>query len=361
MKTAVLGSGNGGCAVAYDLSRSGADVYLFDFPDFPVNIDAVSKAGGIHAAGELDGFAPVKYAGHDIEKTLENAELIFVVGPAYSTESFGKVCRQYLKKGQKYVVCPSSCGGAVVFKNALGLGFADRNVIVAETSTLPYAVRSLEPGKIHIYLKLKDGVFMAALPGSANEEMMGLLKPLFPCLAAVKNVMHTSLQNANPVIHPTVTIFNAALVERTKGDFLFYEEGVTDAVGNVLEAVDKERIAIGKALGITIISDPVLGRRQGYMFDETYSVGYSKAPGFKGIKAQADLRNRYLMEDVAYGLVFFSELGKQVGVPTPVIDSIICLASTLLQKDFAGEKLRTMESIGLGGYSPDELTEILGG
>jgi len=34
MKVAVLGSGNGGHAVAFDCAEKGNDVYMFDFPQF---------------------------------------------------------------------------------------------------------------------------------------------------------------------------------------------------------------------------------------------------------------------------------------------------------------------------------------
>ena len=62
-------------------------------------------------------------------------------------------------------------------------------------------------------------------------------------------IFQTTLQNGNPVIHPAVTLLNAALIERTGGDFMFYEEGVTEAVGRVMKAVDDERLAIARALG----------------------------------------------------------------------------------------------------------------
>jgi hypothetical protein len=39
------------------------------------------------------------------------------------------------------------------------------------------------------------------------------------------SVFQTTLQNGNPVIHPAVTLTNAALIERTAGDFRFYEDG----------------------------------------------------------------------------------------------------------------------------------------
>ncbi len=313
MKIAVLGSGNGGCAVAFDWAQSGHDVYMFDFESFPVNIESISKNNGIHSEGQLEGFAEIKYAGHDLEKVIGEADLIFVVGPAYSTEAFGKAIKPYLEKGQIVIVCPSSCGGSIAFKNALGINIEDTDYIIAETSTLPYAVRIIEPGSIHIYLKLKGGLLLAALPSKYTEKVHSMVKSVYPCMVPAKNVLQTTLQNANPIIHPAITILNTGLLERTKGDFCFYEEGVTTAVGRLIEGMDKERILIGGKLDFEIIKDPGISIEQGYMEVDTYDIGYSTAPGFKGIKAPSTLDYRYFNEDVGYGLVFMTELARQVG------------------------------------------------
>ena len=152
MKIAVLGSGNGGSAVAFDCAASGHEVSLFDFDQFPVNIQAIRTAGGISSEGELSGFQAISYAGHDIRVALRDADLIYAVGPAYSTRPFAEACKPYLKKGQIVIVNPSSCGGAIEFKNGAGLELRDEEVLVAETSTLPYAVRLQEPGKIRIFI-----------------------------------------------------------------------------------------------------------------------------------------------------------------------------------------------------------------
>jgi opine dehydrogenase len=140
------------------------------------------------------------------------------------------------------------------------------------------------------------------------------------------NVLQKSLQNANPIIHPAVTLSNAARIEMTGGDFLFYEDGVSDSVGCLIETLDKERIAIGKELGISILPDPERGMRQGYMLEANYGSGYRKTPGFLGISAQPQLDHRYLNEDVGYGLVFMSKLGQPIGVATPGIDAYITTA-----------------------------------
>ena len=135
MKVAILGSGNGALAEAFEWSRAGHDIYMFDFPQFDKQVAAITKAGGIYSEGMMEGFQPVKYAGHDIELVLKGADLVFAVGPAYATEPFGKACAPYAEKGQIFVVCPSSCMGAILFKNALGLSVEDHSVIVGSSRT----------------------------------------------------------------------------------------------------------------------------------------------------------------------------------------------------------------------------------
>lgn len=359
MKVGVLGSGNGGCAVALDWARAGHEVALFDLEAFPENLEAVASAGGIHAEGQLEGFAQVAYAGHDIRRVVDGAELVFAVGPAYSTRPFGDACKGHLKPGQTVVVCPGSCGGAVVMKRALGLDLQSDSILVAETSTLPYAVRLMEPGRIHVYLRLAGGVLLAALPGRLTGDVLALTRDVYPMLTPARNVLQTALQNANPVIHPAVTLLNTGRIEQTGGDFCFYEDGVTPAVGRLMEAVDRERIALGAKLGLEILPDPVIGVRQGYMQQADYEQGYARAKGFRGIKAQSSLDHRYFHEDVGYGLVFMSELGRQIGVATPIMDAVIELAGTVMARDYREEKARTLQTLGLGEYTPEVLAERL--
>ena len=146
-----------------------------------------------------------------------------------------------------------------------------------------------------------------------------------------------------------------AVVVVTKVGFLFYEDGVTDSVGRLIESVDRERIAIGERLGLTIHPDPAMGMRQGYMLADDYGAAYREAPGFLGIGAQPSLDHRYLNEDVGYGLVFMTALGRQVGVPTPNMDAIIRLTSVLMNRDYAGEAKRTPDSIGIGELTAEQL------
>src|SRR5262249_33601243 len=149
-----------------------------------------------------------------------------------------------------------------------------------------------------IFHRFDTGLFAAAAPRGNTPPLLEILRRVWPHTEGAAGIFQTTLQNGNPVIHPAVTLLNAALIERTGGDFMFYEEGVTEAVGRLMKAVDDERLAIARALGVVILAEPDIGVKQGYMTESNYSTGYSTAPGFRGIKAQGELNHRYLTEDV---------------------------------------------------------------
>jgi opine dehydrogenase len=359
MKIGVLGTGNGGCAVAFDCAQHGHEVALWDFDQFDTQISAIAEAGGITAGGELTGFAPMAYAGHDLARTLKGADLVYLVGPAYATENFANAVRPYLAAGQAFIVCPGSCGGGLLFKKILGLGLEDTSVTIAETSTLPYAARIDGPGKVHINLKLKGGLYLATIPGKMVGDLLPTMQDVYPAMEAARNCMMTILQNGNPTIHPAVSLCNVARIDNTQGDFFFYEDGCSEHVGHLMEAVDDERLALAEALGVSVLRDPDLGVRQGYQTIADYNQGYRTAPGFKGIKAQSGLDYRYFNEDVGYGMNFMSDMGRKMGVPTPTIDALITVISAVMRKDYRRQNKRSLKDLGLADYSPEELLKVL--
>jgi opine dehydrogenase len=358
MRVAVLGAGNGGLASAFDFAQHGHEVALYAPPEYAEHALAVQQAGGIRSSGDLEGFAPIAYAGTDAAEAMSGAELVLLVGPAYATEPLAAAARPHLTNGMAVLVCPGSCAGAIAFKRAVGVDLHDERFTVGETSTLPYAVRVTDPATITVFLKLTAGLYLAGVPRSSTRRLHDLIADVWPATENADSVLQTTLQNGNPVIHPAVTLLNAALLERTGGGFLFYEEGVTESVGRLIEAVDRERQAIAGALGVTILSEPALGVIQGYMREENYSTGYSTAPGFLGIKAQGRLDHRYLTEDVGYGLVFLTDLAARLGVPTPVMDALIAIASVVLARDFRAEGKRTLATLGLDEISPEQLAAL---
>ena len=304
----------------------------------------------------LDGFAPIALATTDIAEAMDGAEVVLVVGPAYATESLGADAGPHLRPGTTVVVCPGSCVGSLAFKRAAGLDLYDEEIVVGETSTLAVRRPRHGPGGDPGLPPLRPGPVRGGRPPIGHPPAARDPAAVWPHAEEAATVFQTALQNGNPVIHPAVTLLNAALIDRTGGDFTFYEEGVTTSTGRLMEAVDGERFAIAEALGVSILSEPAIGVLQGYMTEANYTTGYSKAPGFLGIKAQDSLDNRYLTEDVGYSMVFFTDLARSLGVATPVMDAVVQIASVVLGRDFRSEAARTMQSLGtLTELSPEEL------
>jgi opine dehydrogenase len=85
VEVAVLGAGNGGCAVAFDWAQHGHNVRLFATAEYPGEVPVIAQRDEIVSTGELSGAAPISYAGHDAGRAVSGADLIMVVGPAYAT------------------------------------------------------------------------------------------------------------------------------------------------------------------------------------------------------------------------------------------------------------------------------------
>jgi opine dehydrogenase len=237
-------------------------------------------------------------------------------------------------------------------------------VRVAETVTLTYISRMRGAAAVAIHSYTRN-LKLAALPGRESPAMFALLKPVYPEVVLASSVLETGMANINAVFHPPGMLLNAGWIEDTRGDFLFYREGMTPAVGAVAEAVDAERMAVAHALGIPTVP-----------FLETfYQAGLTTAEGRASgsiafacsvsgpnatVKSPASLDSRYIHEDVGYGLVPMAALGRLAGVPTPTMDALIRLASEAMGIPFAEQGL-TLERLGLGGVRPEELVRHVTG
>ena len=66
--------------------------------------------------------------------------------------------------------------------------------------------------------------------------------------------METGFANINAIMHPAGMIGNAGWIEKTGGDFLYYREGITPAIGAWIDAVDQERLEIVRRLGLQAVA-----------------------------------------------------------------------------------------------------------
>ncbi len=355
MKTiAVIGAGNGGHCASYELTRKGYVVHLCD-----VNteiIRGIREKGGIRATGKVDGFAPIPVLTTAVEEALEGAEAVLVMIPRFGHRTLAARLISCLREGQRILLCPGSTFGELEMASILWKG--GRRCTLSSLATLPYAARLRAPGEIFISL-LAGTLLFSSFPAHDTDTEAAYFQELFPGIQRVKNCLEIGLNNGNPVTHPAPTLLNAARIERGE-DFLFYREGVSPIVARINEKVDHERLALCRILGFREI--PVTERLflTGYA-DRIYPSAfdaYQKSEAFAPISAPKSLKDRYVLEDIPYGLVSWVSLGALLQTPTPTMELLIRLGSEIAGVDFYKEGI-TLQRLGIGGLSVNELLRFV--
>lgn len=349
-KFAILGAGHGGLAMAGHLALMGFEVSLYNRGE--ERLWGVAARGGIDLEGEVVGFGKIPVVTTSIEKAIHNADLIMVVVPATGHRYIAEQCAPYLKDNQMVILHPGRTFGAIEFRHVLLEKECKAEAIIAEAQTFLYASRVIGPGQARIF-GIKNSIPVASIRAHLIPEVLKRLRIAYPQFVPGDNVFKTSFDNIGAIFHPTLSVLNAGWIE-SETEFQFYIHGASPSVSRVLEQVDEERIRVAEALGIRAMT----ARQWLYIaYDSAGSDLYTAirvTPGYRGIMAPTNLRMRYIKEDVPASLVPIASIGKMLGVETPVIHSIITIASTINQCDYWAEG-RTVERLGIQDMSLRDL------
>ena len=189
---------------------------------------------------------------------------------------------------------------------------------LGEAQTLVYACRVIENGHVNV-IGIKDEVLLAGLPASDTDYILEKIHPMYPCFVKAPNVLHTSLENIGAMFHPCVLLFNAATIERNE-IFWFYRD-MTEQVASFIEKFDAERLAVGKAYGIKLLS-----------VREWIKFAYKDTEG--------------------------ETLGKAAGVSTPLLESMVNICESLLNIDLRTNG-RSLKNLGLSGMNKDAVLNYI--
>lgn len=166
-----------------------------------------------------------------------------------------------------------------------------------------------------------------------------------------QNAIDSILVDYNTITHTPPMVCNAARIELGEENFhLLGRKENTRSVVRLIEKIDRERMAIGQKLGLKryTLEEEILMVKWNPKGEDHVLPLYDAihTPFLEVCEGPFKLDTRHLTEDIPYGLVTFSSLGKMLGVPTPVSDAIITMSDVLLNRDFRSIG-RTVESMGL--------------
>jgi len=376
-KVAILGAGNGGYAMAADLSMVGYEVNLYEHPDYADNLKPVIEKKGVEIisqtpageelvlpAGGKTGFAKITgKITSDVKEAIKGTQIIMLVIPGFAREAFIKEFAPYVEDGQIIVIWPGYFGALQCAKQLKDAG-VHKNVIIAETESLIYNCTKIGPGKVYNKGN-KDNLFLSILPTKNKNEVFNELNKIYPQFKLSENVMHTTLANGNPSLHPMSVLLNLYRVERK---FYPFDEklnkpvqkayDVTPGMARVMEAVDREKVSIGKKLGIDIPSiktqiEAFYGAKGKDLYETLLNCYAYQVQG-----APTTIEDRYVTEDVPFGLVPFTLLGEQLGVRVDNLRAMATIGCSVTGKNFWAEGMN-MEKAGIAGMSADEIKKVI--
>lgn len=352
----VLGGGNTGFALAANLALKGYDVTLWEIPSQAATLAPLEGKQEIKLTGVAEqGNARIGRVTTDIAVAAA-ADLLLVPVPSYAHRPFAEALLPHLRPGHIVALLPGNLGSLAFAKLAREVG-RDRGVIFAEVDTAPYVCRKLGPAHAHIW-GVVTGLGLGVFPARESEKAVAALADVFPGIWAYPHALACGLNATNPVMHPAGVLMNAGRIEYARGEFYFYEEGVTPGVVRAVKAVDAERLAIAAALGLTL--DPV---------EENYWKGGFGPRGdlwatingsrmLTQLRAPGSLETRWLTEDIPFGIATWALIGQEHGVPTPTMRALTDLGSVVTGID-CWQAARKPADLGIAGLSSDRLAAYL--
>jgi len=368
-KIAVLGAGSGGFMSAADFAGMGYEVALFSRN--PEKLEGVAEKGGIEIL-DIDSkptgkFGKVALVTSDIAEAVRGADVIVNPIPYFVCEEYARMTAPHLEEGQ-IVLYLGKGGASLTWARVLNEEGVSARVYLADCNTLPYGASKKGGYQVRLENRTQN-LIIACFPGKDIDRVMEAARKLYPeehgyTLRAGQNAIDSILVDYNAITHTPPMICNAGRIESGEKDFfLFGKKENTPGIVNLIEKLDRERMAIGEKLGLKQypLEEEIMmvkwnPRGEDYvlpLYDAIHT------PFLEVCEGPYSLEARHLTEDVPYGLVTFSSLGRLLDVPTPYTDAVITIAEGLLDKDFRSIG-RTIEEMGMDpSWSVDQVKQYL--
>jgi len=338
----VLGAGNTGFSIAAKLALEGHEVVLWEHPDHAGTLAPIRDRQRITLMGAGgEGAATLSRVTTDPAEALAAGDILLASVPSYAHAAFCDALQPHLTERHVLALLPGNLG-TLAFAHCLGRA----RPLLAESDTAPYVCRKTAPDTATIW-GVVPAMGVGVLPAARTEEGLDRLRPYFPGAQPYPHALAAGLGAMNPIVHPPGVIMNAGRIEHSRGEFYFYEEGVTPGVVRVIEALDAERRALAAAFGVTLPAVAEAFHAAGFGPKGDLWAAINGSRMLTQLRAPGSLQTRWISEDVPYGLRTWAELGRTVGVRMPVADALITLADQIMGID-SWESGRSLDDLGIG-------------
>jgi opine dehydrogenase len=361
-RVAVLGAGNGGITFAAHFRETPGVEWISLYNRSLLRLESIWANGNrIFARGEIGGPSgkemTLDLVTGDPVEAAQGVDLIVLAGTQQSIAPLGQALAQHVTAGQTIIIGSGTLGSTWEMLAELRSGGCEQLPTVGEFNILPYATKLDDGREGRVWVRGIKQALDAAF--STSEDLPSALRSwllmVYPYLNIFPDVLYTGLSGANMVVHPTVVLRNQHKVQAGE-PWALYAEGITPKVGELLEAVDQERLAIARACGVELVPlykflaiayPPFDGVTVTNQYEWFHSRMRSKAGQIhlEAVPGPTSFDVRLIEEDVPYGMVPLEALGHLLGVPTPTVSMFIDEANELMGVDYRVSG-RSMARIG---------------
>ena len=349
-KVSIVGAGPAGFALAADLESCGTSALVYAHPTHLQHASHVINNGGLKANGAMKTSTNLPVTS-DMGEVVRFSKIIILTVPSSGQETILQELKKFSLRQHTIIAIPGNLFSLIIESEM-------EVACVLETNLSPYSCRMKE-GKLTVLGK-KKRVCIAALPRRLGSTLNKELSIIFPVeFKWCHNVLEVCLSNINGVFHPPMMLMNAGRIESTAGGFLFYRDGLTRSIANVILAIDRVRLEIGKEFGFQLKS-AIEVSNECYDQDFTDLVDLAQNSGpHNRLEAPPNLKNRNFSEDVADLLVCWHDLAEKLGIDASPINAVVTLVKIATGVDYM-KVGRNLKKLDLDGLSRNELVDCFG-
>ena len=356
----ILGGGNTAFAIAAKLALEGHEVVLWEHESQSSTIEPIREKRRVRLLGAGgEGTATLARVTTDAADALSASDILLSSVPSYAHSAFASAIVPHLQPGHTLALLPGNLG-SLAFAHRLrewGMQPGDGGPVIAESDTAPYVCRKTAPDAATIW-GVVPAMGFGVFPARRSEEVVSRLARYFPGSKAYPHALAAGLGAINPIVHPPGVLMNAGRVEYSRGEFYFYEEGVTPGVVRVIEALDAERRALGAAFGAELLPVAEAFHAAGFGPKGDLWSAINGSRMLTQLRAPGSLQTRWLSEDVPYGLRTWAELGETVGLAMPVARALVTLGDQVMGTNSSSSG-RSLADLGLADLRGDALLRYL--
>src|SRR5687768_886566 len=355
MAVVVLGAGNTGCSIAARLALAGHQVILWEHDSHAASLAPLRERRQLALLGAGgEGVATLAAVTTDPAEALAAGDILLASVPSYAHAAFAETLAPHLRPRHLLALLPGNLGTLAFARRLRTSGTVP---LLAESDTAPYVCRKTAPDTATIW-GVVPAMGIGVFPAARSAEAVERLAPYFPGLQPYPHALAAGLGAMNPIVHPPGVLMNAGRVEYSRGDFYFYEEGVTPGVVRVIEALDAERRNLGAAFGLSLLPVAEAFHAAGFGPQGDLWAAINGSRMLTQLRAPGSLQTRWLAEDVPYGLRTWVELGRAMNVAMPVAEALVTLADQVMRID-SWSTGRSLAHLGIDGFDRARLERYL--